>query len=258
MNTIDTDVRYEVADGVATITLDRPDKLNAMSTQMRRRLRERFDAAAEDDEVRCVLLTGAGERAFSAGADLSEVGTRGPMQRRAMYDHEPATILRRFPKPVVAAIRGYAVGGGLELACACDIRIASTDAKLGYPEIGHGWIPAGGGTQSLPRLVGMGKAMELVLTGRTIDSEEALRIGLVDFVYPVDEFPDAAEKLTKRIASANLGALLLAKSALRMSENVGSDAGHLYERELGALAYTLEGRAEALERFHTRSKDVDR
>ncbi len=254
MNTQAPELIVTVAHAVATITLNRPHKMNALSTSLRRELRDAFESLADNDDVRCVVLTGAGERAFSAGADMSEVGTRTAMQRRAMYEIEPSTVIRRFAKPVIASIRGYAVGGGLELASACDIRLASADSQLGYPEIGHGWIPAGGGTQTLPRLVGMGRAMELILTGRRIDAAEALHLGLVDFVYPPEELAAATSALAAKIASAPLGALVLAKSAMRASENTGSDVGHMVERELGALTYTLEGRAEAIERFTNRQK----
>jgi enoyl-CoA hydratase len=244
--------------GVATVTLNRPGQLNAINKAMRKAFREAFDEIAENEAVVAVVVRGAGERAFSSGADLKEIGKRTPMQRRAVTAEEPSSIIRACQKPVIAAMRGYAFGGGLELAMACDIRIAAQNAVFCFPEITHGWFPAAGGTQALPRLVGMGKAMELILTGRRVDAAEALAIGLVNTVLPDTEFEAGINAMAGKIAGYKLGALILAKAALRMSERAGSDIGHLYEQELGALTYTLEGRAEALAAFADRSKKPEK
>lgn len=253
--TAENPVLLSVENGVATVTLNRPGQLNAINRAMRKAFRAAFETIAEDDAVVAVVIRGAGERAFSSGADLKEIGKRTPMQRRAVAAEEPSTIVRACQKPVIAAIRGYAFGGGLETAMACDMRIASQNAVFCFPEITHGWFPGAGGTQALPRLVGMGKAMELILTGRRVDAAEAVAIGLVNSVHPEAEFDGAVAALASRLAGLKPGALILAKAALRMSERAGTDVGHLYEQELGALTYTLEGRAEALAAFAARSTD---
>ena len=179
-------IRLERRDGVATVTLNRPDVLNAMNNAMREELLDAFTRLRADEEVRAVIVTGAGERAFSAGADIREfldppVPTRFREERRRLDFRRE---MDRCPQPIIAAIRGFALGGGLELALACDIRIAAEDAQLGLTEINLGIIPGGGGTQRLPRLVGRGKALEMILTGARVPAAEALRIGLVERVVP--------------------------------------------------------------------------
>ncbi len=249
----DTPVLLAVADGVATVTLNRPRQLNAINRAMRAEFRAAFERIAADEAVVVVVLRGAGERAFSSGADLKEIGNRTPMQRRVVAAEEPSSIVRACQKPVIAAIRGYAFGGGLEIALACDIRIAAESAVFCFPEIGHGWFPAAGGTQALPRLVGIGKAMELILTGRRFDAAEAAAMRLVNAALPDAAFEAGVSAMARQIAGHKPGALMLAKAAIRMSERAGSDIGYLYEQELGALSYTLEGRAEALAAFAARS-----
>ena len=174
-------VLYEVADHVATVTLNRPAVRNAMNTALREAMHERFGALAVDDDVRVIVVTGAGDKAFSAGADIREfVEPLVPTQFREQRRHlDFRQVMDRCPQPIIAAIRGIALGGGLELALACDIRIAGDDALLGLTEVNLAIIPGGGGTQRLPRLVGRGKALEMILTGARIDAAEALRIGLV-------------------------------------------------------------------------------
>jgi enoyl-CoA hydratase len=250
----DASVLLSSVRGVATVTLNRPRQLNAINRAMRHSFRDTFASIAMDETVKAVVVTGAGGRAFSSGADLKEIGNRTPMQRRAIAAEEPSAIVRACQKPVIAAIRGYAFGGGLEIALACDIRLASETAIFCFPEIGHGWFPAAGATQNLPRIVGMGKAMELILTGRRADASEAREIGLVNRVFPDADFDAGVAAMAAAIAKHRLGALMLAKSAMRMSERAGTDVGALYEQELGALSYTLEGRAEALSAFAERSQ----
>lgn len=252
--TASSPVLLDVADGVATVTLNRPGQHNAINRAMRQAFRAAFAEITERDDVKLVVIRGAGERAFSSGADLKEIGNRTPMQRRVVAAEEPSAIVRACSKPVIAAIRGFCFGGGLELALECDMRVAASSALFCFPEITHGWFPAGGGTQSLPRLVGMGRAMEMILSGRRVPAPEAERTGLVDTLLDDTDFAAGLTRLTQSIASHRLGALVLAKAALRMSERTGSDIGLLYERELGALSYTLEGRAEALAAFADRNR----
>ncbi|MCO5090380.1 enoyl-CoA hydratase/isomerase family protein [Bosea sp. (in: a-proteobacteria)] len=247
-------VLLTIEDGLATVVLNRPNQLNAINRAMRAAFREAFQRIEADQSVKCAMITGAGPRAFSTGADLKEIGNRTPMQRREVAAEEPSAVVRAFPKPVIAAIRGYAFGGGLEIALACDLRVAADNAVFCFPEITHGWFPAAGGTQALPRLVGMGKAMEMILTGRRMAAPEALASGLVNAVFADAEFEAGARTLAADIARHRLGALVLAKAALRMAERAGSDIGLLYEKELGALSYTLEGRAEALSAFAGRNQ----
>lgn len=250
-------VTYRVEGGVGWVTLNRPHVLNALNTPLRLRFRQLIEQAGADDEVKVIVVGGNGGRAFSSGADLKEIGTRSAMQRRAMYVHEPSAIVRACEKPVIAGIRGYALGGGLELASACDLRVAADDAVLGYPEIEHGWVPAGGGTSTLPQIVGLSTAMMLIFTGRKVAADEALSMGLVDAVHPAERFDDELRALAESIAVRPLGALLLAKASLRMTAEAGADAVHRYEREIGSLMYTLEGRAEALKAFQRRSEPTD-
>src|SRR4030095_10226616 len=209
-------IRYEQGDGVATITLSRPEVHNAMNQAMRRELLEVFTHLRTDDGLRAVVVQGAGDRAFSAGADIREfleppvVTQFREARRRVALRRERA----RCPRAITAAIRGYAFGGGLELALACDIRVAAEDAQLGLTEINLAIIPGGGGTQRLPRLVGRGKALEMILTGMRIPAAEALRIGLVERVVPVAELQSAAQALARTIADKAPGAMRYAKEAV--------------------------------------------
>lgn len=234
---------------VGTITLNRPRQHNAINAEMRDAFRGAVEDLTADDAVRVLVLRGAGGKAFSSGADLKEIKNRTPMQRRAMTVDEPALVVRACPKPVIAAIEGYAFGGGLEIALGCDMRIAAANAVFCFPEITRGWFPAAGGTQTLPRLAGMGMAMELILSGRRFDAAEALRIGILNAVHPEADFDAAVADYSGLIGRNNLDALILAKSALSMAARSNIDAGLAYERELGALSYTLEGRAAALAAF---------
>ena len=243
-------VEYELVDRVARVTLNRPEKMNALNRELRDRLREVFWEIDRDDEAKVVVLEGAGRRAFSAGADIKEAGTRTAFERRRDAPWDPANVVRRCEKPVIALLRGYVLGGGAELAAACDIRIASETAIFGFPEIQHGWLPLGGdGTQLLPRLVGLSRAMMLVLTGDRLDAQKAREIGLVDEVYPDDAVDREAMALAGRIAEHRLRAIILAKSALRLSERASIDVGLEYERELGAMTYYFEDRQEAIKAF---------
>lgn len=242
-------VLLDVDGGVAWVTMNRPDKMNALNAPLKRRFVEIFDGLAADDSVKVVVLTGAG-RAFSAGADLNEVHEREVIRRRRETQRDPANIVRDFPKPVIALIRGYALGGGLEIATSCDIRIASDNAALGYPEVRHGWLPAGGGgTQTLSRIVGPGRAMIMALTGRSYDARRALEMGLVDEVYPDATVRGAVAELAGEIAGHRLAALVLIKAGLRMAQEVGLSQGLLYERELSAIAYQLPAKEEAVQAF---------
>lgn len=186
-------------DGIGWITINRPDKLNAMNIETIEELRTAFREFGDDPEVRAVILTGAGEKAFIAGADISEFIHLDAEKGReyARRGQELTRTIEDFPKPVIAAINGYALGGGTEFALACHIRLASENAKLGQPEVKLGIIPGYGGTQRLARLIGKGKAMEMILSGRIIEAGEACEIGLVNKVVPAAELLSAAEAMAK-------------------------------------------------------------
>jgi enoyl-CoA hydratase len=203
--------------GVTTITIDRQDALNALNVETLTELRDRLREVAADESVRAVVLTGAGEKAFVAGADIKYMSGLGPGDAKGWgaLGHEAGRLLETMPKPTIAAINGFALGGGCELALACDIRYASARAKLGQPEINLGIVPGWGGTQRLARVCGLGVAKELIFTGRTIDAEEALRIGLVSAL--ADPVLDKALETARELAAKSPVALALAKRLVNES-----------------------------------------
>src|ERR1700741_2507012 len=204
----------EKRERVAIITINRPDKRNALNIKTREEGAALLEELRNDSSVGVVVFTGAGDKAFIAGADIAEFAGRTSItQRDVMMQRSLFNAIDSFPKPVIAMINGFCLGGGCELALACDIRVASDSAKLGQPEINLGIIPGGGGTQRLPRVVGMGQAMRLVLSGELVDAAEALRIGLVDVVHPAAELRDRTMELARKMAEKSPVALRMAKSA---------------------------------------------
>ncbi len=197
-----------------------------------------MDAIKNDDAIKGLVLTGFGPRAFVAGADIKEFEGRSPFdQREAMRFPRVFDIMSEFPKPVIAMINGFCLGGGCELAMSCDIRVASDRARLGQPEIKLGLIPGGGGTQRLPRLVGLGQAMKIILSGEMIGAEEAHRIGLIDEVVPHDELRARTLNLAAKIAAKSPLTVRVAKEAMRASERMSIEEGILYERDLFCLCF---------------------
>jgi len=196
-------IRVEREGAVATVTIDRQEALNALDQPTLTELRDRLAELAEDADVRVLVLTGAGERAFVAGADIKAMSAMDVAQAQAWgaLGHETASLLETMPKPTIAAVNGFALGGGCELALACDVRYASTVAKLGQPEVSIGIIPGWGGTQRLPRVVGIGVAKELIMSGRLVDADEALRIGLVNAVFPPEELLAKSLELAQTFAA---------------------------------------------------------
>lgn len=246
-----TDVVLRQDEGrVAVLTVNRPDKMNALNQAVRDRMLEHLTAIEGDDSIGVVVITGAGEKAFIAGADIGEFEGRSPFdQRKAMESPRIFDVMATFPKPVIAMINGFCLGGGCELSMSCDMRIASETARFGQPEIKLGLIPGGSGTQRLPRLVGMGHAMRLILSGDMIPAAEAERIGLVEMVVPADELRAKTLELASKIASMSPLTVRVAKEALRASERLSIEEGLLYERDLFCLCFSTEDKKEGVEAF---------
>jgi enoyl-CoA hydratase len=239
-------------ESVAIITFNQPKSLNALGHVTMEELSVAIDELESDDSVRCIILTGAGEKAFAAGADINELRALASATEGVDFAAWGQSILfkiENLSKPVVAAINGYALGGGCELAMACDIRVAAEHAKLGQPEVNLGIIPGWGGTQRLPRLVGKGRAKWLILTGDTISAQEALRIGLVDLIAAGEDLLDTAKDLARRIA----GNAPLATSWAKRSINVGSETDLVtacaYEASQFGLICGTEDRTEGTSAF---------
>jgi len=237
-------------DHIAVVTLNRPDKLNALNSEVRRLLMETFDALEENDDVRVVVLHGAGEKAFVAGADIGEFASRTYMEQRAVYDRRRVyEAVADFPKPVLAAIHGFCLGGGSELALACDLRVADPTAQISQAEIRIGLIPGGGGTQRLARLVGRGHTLRMALTGDMIEAEEAHRIGLVEFLADEGKHLERALELAGRMARWSPVSLRLAKEATRAAFEMPLSAGLAYEKELFLAAFASEDGREGVQAF---------
>ncbi|MDL5360480.1 enoyl-CoA hydratase/isomerase family protein [Halalkalicoccus sp. NIPERK01] len=236
-------------DGVATVTLSRPESRNALDAQLRAELSDVLEAIEADDRVRVVVLTGDDEgKAFVAGADVSELRERDAIEQREV-SKRPRIYERiaDLPKPVIARINGHALGGGCELAQACDVRIAHERAKLGQPEINLGIVPGGGGTQRLPRLVGQGQAMRLILSGELIDAEEAAEIGLVEEVP--ENFDERVYDLAGSMAAKSPVALEFAKTAVQASAEMDLSSGIDYEAELFSQLFATEDKNEGIDAF---------
>jgi enoyl-CoA hydratase len=236
--------------GVAVVTVNRPDKRNALNSQVRSEVVAALDALRGDDSVRVVVFTGAGDKAFVAGADIGEFAQRTPLeQREAMTGRRVFDEIAAFPKPTVAMINGFCLGGGCEMALACDVRVASDAARLGQPEINLGIIPGGGGTQRLPRVVGTGQAMRLILSGEIVDAAEALRIGLVDVVHPAAELRERTLEFARGMAAKSPVALRMAKAAVRAAAEMPLAAGLAYETELFVTCFGSDDKREGVAAF---------
>ncbi len=248
-------VLCDIDDRVAVVTINRPEKLNALDGATRSEFLGVMDALRSNRDARVVVVTGAGDKAFVAGADIGEFEGRSPVdQFRVMNAPTIFDCVDRFPKPVLAMINGFALGGGCELAMACDIRIAADTAKLGQPEVNLGILPGGGGTQRLPRLVGLGNAFRLLYSGQLIGAEEALRIGLVDEVVPAAALRDHVMELARTIAAKSPVALSLIKEALRASVRTPLDQGLSQETTLFGLAFASEDKVEGVTAFQEKRK----
>ena len=248
-------ILYEKADRVAWITLNRPEAMNAQSDGLRAELVDALEAASEDDEVFVVVITGSGEKAFSAGADVAQYVTRVPSYVVSQkYILRPFELIRNMTKPVVACVNGLALGAGCELMISCDIIIAAEDVKIGQTEVRVGLIPGGGGTQVLPRLVGEKKAKELIFTGRMISATEAMNLGIINQVVPREELREATQKMVDELLRNSPAIIGLAKIAINRSLEVPLQAGMSYERDLFALAFSYEDQKEGAKAFLEKRK----
>jgi enoyl-CoA hydratase len=248
-------VLKESIDRVAVLTINRPDKRNALNGATRAALIDALQEIRTSEDIRVVVITGAGDKAFIAGADIGEFEGRTPVdQFRVMKASSVFDIVEAFPKPVIAMINGFALGGGCELAMACDIRIAADSARLGQPEVNLGIIPGGGGTQRLPRLVGSGNAYKLLFTGELIDAAEALRMGLVDEVVPLNQLRERVLGLAATIGEKSPVALQLIKEAVRASLRTPLDEGLRQETTLFGIAFASEDKAEGVRAFLDKRK----
>ena len=234
---------------LGAITLNRPDALNALNTKMVTELIEALSVFEKDDDVRCVVIAGS-ERAFSAGADIREMADMTAVQMAMTGHFFPLwDKVGRYPKPIVGALSGFVLGGGLELAMSCDVLVASETTQLGQPEIDIGVMPGGGGTQRLTRAVGKYKAMEMVLTGKRIGAEEAKALGLVSRVVPKEAYLTEAKKVANEIASKSPVAVRLAKLAVNKAFEMGLADGLDFERELFYLLFASEDKVEGMKAF---------
>jgi enoyl-CoA hydratase len=248
-------ILVERRDRVAIVTINRPQKHNALNIQTRTEGAAVLEELRTDDSVRVVVFTGAGDKAFIAGADIAEFAERTAItQREVMLDRSLFNAFDNFPKPVIAMVNGYCLGGGCELALACDIRVASDKASFGQPEINLGIIPGGGGTQRLTRLVGEGKAMEMILTGEIIDAQTAFAIGLVNHVVPADQLEAKTMDIANRMASKSPIALRLAKEAVKIASRSNIDEGLRREVDLFALCFSSEDKDEGVKAFLEKRK----
>ena len=246
-----TNVLYEKKGAIAYVTINRPKVLNALNTPTWKDLRTAFENARDDAAVRGVILTGAGDKAFIAGADISELAHVAAFEaeQSSRFGQEVLDVIENLGKPVVAAVNGFALGGGCETAMACTIRIAADSAKFGQPEVTLGLVPGGGGTQRLPRLVGKGRALQLILSGETISAQEAYRIGLVNEVVPAAELIPRAEAILKRIASNAPIAVKLALEATNKGLETSQGEGSLLEAAYFGLCAATEDKKEGTTAF---------
>jgi len=242
---------YEKRNGIGYVTINRPDKLNALSTQVMEELDACFHAIQNDDEVRVVILTGAGEKAFAAGADLEELAAQTALGGKEMSQrgHQILDFIENLKKPVIAAVNAYALGGGCELALACTLRVAAENARFGQPEVKLGLIPGYGGTQRLGRLVGKGRALEAILTGEPVTAQDAYRLGLVNQVVPAQNLIAAAEELARKILANAPLAVQFALEAVNQGLEMTQKQGQFLEANLFALCCTTADMKEGTQAF---------
>lgn len=240
---------------VGVLTINRPDKLNALGAKVHEEGVAALEALRTDDEVRVVVITGTGEKSFIAGADITEFEGQTPVTQRAMFQEKTLfNSIDQFPKPVIAMINGFCLGGGNELALACDLRICNEKARFSQPEINLGIMPGGGGTQRLTHLIGEGRAMEMILTGDMIDAETAHKFGLANHVFPADQLEEETMKIAGKIAEKAPIALQLCKEAVKFASRSSLDEGLRREVDLFAICFSTEDKQEGVSAFLEKRK----
>jgi enoyl-CoA hydratase len=249
-----TNIRLDISESIATLTVDRPSVKNALNFETVQECHRALDELAVNPDAGVLIITGAGETAFVSGADINDIRARNGADGLAAINSSLFARIDRFPKPVIAAVNGYALGGGCELALACDIRVAADTAKFGQPELGLGIIPGAGATQRLPRIVGLGWAKHLVLTGDLIDAKQALEIGLVTAVMPASQLQVRARELARKILRQGPLAVRLAKLSLNASASVDVDSGLLIETLAQAICYESSDKQEGTTAFLEKRK----
>jgi enoyl-CoA hydratase len=244
-------VDIDIAGAIATVTMSRPEALNAFNSEQLQAMIDALRQVRDDKSVRCVIITGAGDRAFAAGADIKEMADKTSEEglEFGRLGHAMASAAETMPKPTIAAVNGFALGGGSEIALACDIRIASENAVFAQPEVSLGIPPGWGATQRLTRLIGPGLAAEIILTGRRVKADEALRIGLVNSVYPLDQLMSEAQKLAEQIVKNSPRAVSAAKSLMQLAFNGQIASGLDTEARLFAEAFGTEDQREGMGAF---------
>lgn len=247
---------FEIKGSIGVITLNRPKALNALNYELLQELSSLLDNIGENASVQAVIITGSGEKAFVAGADIAEMQSKNAIEGRNFGKIGQAVFnkLENLPQPVIAAINGFALGGGCELAMACDIRIAAEKAKFGQPEVSLGITPGFGGTQRLPRLVGKGRAKELIYTGDIIDAPEAYRIGLVNKIVALDELMNTAQAMAEKIISRAPVAVQLSKAAINEGMNMDLTSAIAYEGEVFGLCFATADQKEGMTAFVEKRK----
>jgi enoyl-CoA hydratase len=246
-------ISIEREDALAVVTLRRPKAMNALNKAIVDELHRAFDTLRADSDVGCIILTGEGGN-FAAGADIAELRQRKALESLAAINSALFRKIEEHPVPVIAAVEGYCLGGGCELALACDMRVAGRSAKFGQPEVGLGIIPAAGGTQRLPRIIGLGRAKEWVLTGWQYDAEESHRVGLVNYLTDDGKAMDQARELAKRVLKRGPLAVRVAKLALNASSRTGLDTGLTIESVGQAMLFDSEDKHERMTAFLERKK----
>lgn len=249
-------VLLELEDGIMTVTINRPQVLNALNTETLKELRTAIQEAGQREEVKAVIITGAGEKSFVAGADIAQMRDLDVLEGRkmTMLGQDVFNEIENLDKPVIAAVNGYALGGGCELAMACDIRIASEKAKFGQPEVNLGIIPGFGGTQRLPRLIGKGRAKYYIFTGQMMTAQEAFNFGLVDMVVAPEELMRKAREIAKTIMAKAPVAVMMAKRAINKGLDMDLDSGIAYETEAYTTAFATRDRIEGMGAFVEKRK----
>lgn len=256
MSTYET-ITVEKHGAVAVLTINRPDKLNALNSSVHAEGVAALDELRRDDGVRVLVITGSGPKSFVAGADISEFEGKTPVTQRATFQEKTLfNTIDAFPKPVIAMINGFCLGGGNELALACDIRICSENARFSQPEINLGIMPGGGGTQRLTRLIGEGRAMELILSGDMIDAATANKFGLVNHVFPAEELVEKTMEFAAKIAEKAPIALQLSKEAVKFASRSNLDEGLRREVDLFAICFSTEDKQEGVSAFLEKRKPV--